>query len=191
MPQAPADSERTPLTGHDYGSPIDSLVADFVQRFGYEPTREDGAWRTWLEITADSNLCSAFLTYQFLFATEDDPYSSESYNQALIAVDEQLSVYSPLASMGDGSSERVGELRAMQYGDYLSSPEWSKQRKWALDRAKGKCATCGSGRSLNVHHRDYANVGKEDREDLIVLCRPCHSAIHFHGGAHRPKSRPQ
>jgi 5-methylcytosine-specific restriction endonuclease McrA len=57
-------------------------------------------------------------------------------------------------------------------------------RKAALERAGGRCETCGVGsRSLDVHHvirrsRAPGWVGLHAAENLKALCRACHDAIH-------------
>jgi len=63
---------------------------------------------------------------------------------------------------------------------------WPKASK-TLRRVIGRCELCGSSESLTVHHRGapYADGRpgrKEDkrdlrRENLQVLCYPCHEAI--------------
>jgi 5-methylcytosine-specific restriction endonuclease McrA len=64
--------------------------------------------------------------------------------------------------------------RQQQYLDYLESPEWWALRKRALQRANYRCERCGRQGALEIHHRDYGNLGKEQLEDLEVLCPPCH-----------------
>ena len=75
--------------------------------------------------------------------------------------------------------QRLSELKAMPYHDYLQTPEWNITRKMAYKRAKYACQMCGKGGVvLNVHHNNYSNLGNERREDLIVLCRDCHEKFH-------------
>jgi 5-methylcytosine-specific restriction endonuclease McrA len=75
--------------------------------------------------------------------------------------------------------QRLSELKAMPYHEYLQTPEWDRTRKIAYKRAKYACQMCGDGGVvLNVHHNKYDNLGNEHREDLFVLCRSCHSKFH-------------
>jgi len=77
--------------------------------------------------------------------------------------------------------ERLLELRAMPYEEYLQTPHWKHRREDRLRAAGHKCQLCnrGSG-TLNVHHRTYERLGEELDGDLIVLCRTCHSTFHEH-----------
>lgn len=46
---------------------------------------------------------------------------------------------------------------------------------------KHECQNCHkviSAKQQNVHHISYENVGKENDEDLTLLCRKCHEQIH-------------
>ncbi len=45
----------------------------------------------------------------------------------------------------------------------------------AIERDNHKCIECGAGESLQVHHLTYENEGHEKLEDLVTLCRGCHS----------------
>ena len=78
------------------------------------------------------------------------------------------------------------EKQKTRYHQYLASEEWARKKKAALERAEYKCARCGSGSSLHVHHRHYDHVRKEHESDLIVLCARCHALAHedpweYHG----------
>ena len=54
-----------------------------------------------------------------------------------------------------------------------------------LRRAGGKCEGCGSpGRwpdNLAIHHCTYARWGFEEPQDLMALCRKCHTLKHADG----------
>ena len=64
------------------------------------------------------------------------------------------------------------------YKEYLQSPRWKAIRKRLYKEYNYKCALCGSGKNLNVHHITYENLGEENDEDLTVLCQVCHKKIH-------------
>ena len=71
------------------------------------------------------------------------------------------------------------------YSEYLRSSHWKVTREKALDRAGLRCQLCGNQTGqLDVHHNNYRNLGNERPEDLIVLCRTCHSR--FHEGGRMP-----
>lgn len=40
------------------------------------------------------------------------------------------------------------------------------------------CFRCGSRERLNVHHKNYKNLGNETDKDLVVLCENCHKKLH-------------
>jgi hypothetical protein len=71
------------------------------------------------------------------------------------------------------------ELRSTSYAKYLESPHWATTRKRALHRAGFQCAGCEAKSFLDVHHRSYKNLGRENEADLMVLCRKCHEFIHW------------
>lgn len=53
-----------------------------------------------------------------------------------------------------------------------------------LARSWWKCHDCGwgarvnHGRHLEVHHLHYDSLGREQPEDLVVLCNVCHGKRH-------------
>ena len=78
-------------------------------------------------------------------------------------------------------AERIRQLKAMPYRDYLQTDHWQETRKDALRRAKFCCQTCSAKGKLHVHHRTYVRRGEEWSSDLIVLCAGCHSIFHENG----------
>ena len=78
--------------------------------------------------------------------------------------------------------KKSNALKYMPYKEYLQTEFWDKQRKGALKRALFRCQLCNKGKAarvtLDVHHRTYERRGRESPEDLIVLCRNCHSNFH-------------
>ena len=77
---------------------------------------------------------------------------------------------------------RIDELQAMSYQDYLASPEWQRCRVWKLCEAGNRCQVCNAGQAdLDVHHRTYERRGCEHPEDLLVLCWTCHKIFHENG----------
>jgi hypothetical protein len=73
-------------------------------------------------------------------------------------------------------------FKGMAYRDYLQTAHWELTRAAALERAKHRCQLCnGLKGGLNVHHRTYERLGNELPEDLIVLCRDCHTIFHKEG----------
>lgn len=62
--------------------------------------------------------------------------------------------------------------------EYLHSVEWQIKREKVLERDRHTCQGCGSTVALQVHHRDYSNVGDELLFQLITLCNGCHERVH-------------
>jgi 5-methylcytosine-specific restriction endonuclease McrA len=63
---------------------------------------------------------------------------------------------------------------------FLKSEHWQATRKIALARQKARCRICGKKDwSNDVHHVKYRKNLKHLWRDLLVLCRGCHSIVHF------------
>lgn len=65
-----------------------------------------------------------------------------------------------------------------EYTEYLKTPRWRLFSSGLIERVR-KCQKCSFPYELNVHHKTYERLGNERREDVIVLCRSCHSREHF------------
>lgn len=64
------------------------------------------------------------------------------------------------------------------YLKYLESEHWA-QIKLDLYAVRGfQCEVCFSTRSIQVHHKTYERIGREEPQDVILLCRPCHKKAH-------------
>jgi 5-methylcytosine-specific restriction endonuclease McrA len=73
----------------------------------------------------------------------------------------------------------IAQMRNMPYKLYLQTEHWQHFRSEALKFAQYKCQLCGTkDEVLNVHHRDYSNIGCETFNDVIVLCEKCHGIHH-------------
>jgi hypothetical protein len=70
------------------------------------------------------------------------------------------------------------------YEVYLRSNRWRQFRAAMLDLVDGTCERCGLREDesrllvLDVHHQTYERLGCELPDDVLVLCRPCHDAMH-------------
>lgn len=54
--------------------------------------------------------------------------------------------------------------------------EWKTIRRLAVERDGAKCALCGSTDRIQVHHIvPYRYSHSHDLENLVTLCRSCHS----------------
>jgi hypothetical protein len=65
-----------------------------------------------------------------------------------------------------------------EYLAYLRSSTWREIAQRIKEKYGNKCAICNRTGALNVHHRTYENIFREQDEDLICLCNKCHSKFH-------------
>jgi len=69
-------------------------------------------------------------------------------------------------------------INQISHRRYLQSSKWQEVRNVALRHYGKTCNKCGDY-ATDVHHLYYPDVkGEEEMEDLEVLCRDCHEAIH-------------
>lgn len=72
-------------------------------------------------------------------------------------------------------------MSAADKAAYLLSPEWKSLRAKRLLIAGHTCEApgCTVDHSLECHHIDYSGLGgNEHLDDLVILCRMHHQAIH-------------
>lgn len=69
-------------------------------------------------------------------------------------------------------------MSSATYQEHLASVDWQAIRADVLQRAGYRCKQCGSPYGLQVHHRTYERLGREQPDDLICLCRDCHRRAH-------------
>lgn len=74
-------------------------------------------------------------------------------------------------------------IKAMPYQDFLQTLYWETISSYKKYKENYQCAICGGNKNLATHHRTYKRHGKEHihqviKEDLIVLCKDCHSKFH-------------
>lgn len=73
---------------------------------------------------------------------------------------------------------RLREVGYDTYAAYLKSPAWRdlKARYRASDRPQ--ICMCGEVK-VDLHHTTYERVGREELDDLVPLCRDCHTQAHI------------
>ncbi len=64
------------------------------------------------------------------------------------------------------------------YREHMKSELWTSIKEQIFESVGKKCEVCGTEKGLVVHHRSYANVGSEGKDDLTVLCHDCHISFH-------------
>lgn len=77
--------------------------------------------------------------------------------------------------------------KQIAYNDLLKTPQWAAKRKEILHRDGHRCRNCQSPQGLQVHHRQYHQMGASGvfffpwnypNKYLITLCHACHKAGH-------------
>jgi len=82
---------------------------------------------------------------------------------------------------------RVGKKaeKPVRYAEYIRSSKWRARRIRYYQKFGRKCAACGDGRQLGLHHLSYENLGNEPDGDLVPLCWGCHYRYHEEHGVQR------
>jgi 5-methylcytosine-specific restriction endonuclease McrA len=61
----------------------------------------------------------------------------------------------------------------------LDSSAYDRLRQQVLRRDGWRCQFCGAMSNLEVHHKQFrSHSGSDWEENLMTLCRACHSAMH-------------
>jgi 5-methylcytosine-specific restriction endonuclease McrA len=62
---------------------------------------------------------------------------------------------------------------------HLDSAEYDCLRQQVLRRDGWRCQWCGTMLNLEVHHKQFRNhSGDDSEENLVTVCRSCHSEFH-------------
>lgn len=65
------------------------------------------------------------------------------------------------------------------YQQYLQSPHWKRVRgRMYQSKCVYKCYCCSKLNMLQLHHKSYKSLGKENLNHLIWLCEKCHKRTH-------------
>lgn len=73
----------------------------------------------------------------------------------------------------------LSKLGFNSYEEYLSGEHWTNFR-WNCERTEElelRCL-CGVRDNLHLHHKTYKNLGCEEYDDVIWLCKECHFTLH-------------
>ncbi|KKN78311.1 hypothetical protein LCGC14_0351700 [marine sediment metagenome] len=68
------------------------------------------------------------------------------------------------------------------YRAYLRSDEWKavKKRYYRSKLYKGHCYCCENPDvPLQIHHKSYNRLKRENLHDLLPLCGDCHEKVHL------------
>lgn len=93
-----------------------------------------------------------------------------------------------MRGFSQGRNRSVARLATRErYRDYMRSSGWFATRdRWEREwhqRNLGpvRCAVCRcewEARRDDLHHRSYDRFGHEAFDDLVPMCRACHSELH-------------
>ena len=63
---------------------------------------------------------------------------------------------------------------------YFKSDDWHNLKLKRLKLSNNQCEAenCFNIKNLELHHRWYSNLGNEDIDDVRIVCRQCHQAVH-------------
>ena len=101
--------------------------------------------------------------------------------------DDALSAYARtelIINRNDVNYDKIAKhIKSMSYNDFLHTPYWEAISAYKKYKENYKCALCGDNKNLATHHKTYDRHGREHeyaviKEDLIVLCKDCHSKFH-------------
>jgi hypothetical protein len=73
--------------------------------------------------------------------------------------------------------------KRIDYKTYLESIDWKiKKNQWVNSGRPLECWACGrlmpiSRAGFDFHHRTYSNLGHENLNDLVLLCRTDHQLL--------------
>ena len=61
----------------------------------------------------------------------------------------------------------------------LNAEKYEQLRQRVLWRDGWRCQFCGTMSNLEVHHKEFrSRSGQDIEQNLITLCKPCHSRVH-------------
>ena len=84
-----------------------------------------------------------------------------------------------------GFYDRLAELGYADYADYLQGTHW-RHFRYEFYRQKDLvfCECCGNEdpRGIALHHKTYERLGREQFDDVLMLCEDCHDRVHSHAG---------
>jgi 5-methylcytosine-specific restriction endonuclease McrA len=64
--------------------------------------------------------------------------------------------------------------RRAAYERHIKSTQWRNSRRAIIKLRGNKCERCPSTFELDLHHKTYERLGREQLSDLELLCKACH-----------------
>ena len=102
----------------------------------------------------------------------------EYLNQYKKEVKEIITTDIEISKLDDIEESLIHQYNSIPYKQYLTTSHWTRFKQATLLSANYSCKLCNRKDDLNVHHNNYDNRGCETFNDVIVLCRSCHSKFH-------------
>ena len=69
--------------------------------------------------------------------------------------------------------------RKMEYVEFINSQKWKSFRAGIIKERGRKCEKCGETKGeIHAHHLTYERFMNELPEDIQLLCKACHMAVH-------------
>lgn len=91
----------------------------------------------------------------------------------------ELILYISTKRNGVFVNDIIGSAIIDNYKEYLKTKHWEDARKYFYEIYGNKCCLCSKKDvELNLHHNNYENLWHETIEDVVVLCKDCHSKFH-------------
>jgi 5-methylcytosine-specific restriction endonuclease McrA len=82
------------------------------------------------------------------------------------------------------------KCRVKWYEPYRHTDHWRRLKDDALQHCFYQCCLCVSRTSLQMHHKHYASLGREQLSDVSILCDNCHDKSHAMLGVCIPTEMP-
>src|SRR6202008_5203050 len=74
---------------------------------------------------------------------------------------------------------RKGFMMPVKARGKLATDAYKALKSQVLKRDRWRCQLCGRRENLEVHHKTFrSHQGSDSEENLITLCKSCHSTIH-------------
>lgn len=96
-----------------------------------------------------------------------------------VNIEKKKSVAPKVAEPVKKKRKKNRAARKNRYYKYLQSPQWRIFRAEIIKERGAKCEKCQKEtKQIQAHHKTYARIYKERKEDILLVCRECHEAIH-------------
>lgn len=67
---------------------------------------------------------------------------------------------------------------SQDYHTYIHSPDWEDRKRRYYETHPKRCVICLTYKHIDLHHLSYRNLGNEQDEELVAVCRFHHDMFH-------------